>query len=186
MTKTDWTAEEVRDTSVWLMAAIDMEDDPDQRRGLIRAKEMLTAFATRIAADESAVPEVPDGMWKIGKLIECLSDIKERFGNTCVWMEECKWGASALHAKADHDEFEASNTRPPAQPAQEHPGWKVPNVFAKLYEAASKGFHMSESCGPESLYMHKSKFPTLQDLFDFEDAWRKAMLSASPAPPKEN
>jgi hypothetical protein len=43
--------------------------------------------------------DVPDGMWKISKLIDKLSSIHKRFGDTCVWMKECSWGASALHAQ---------------------------------------------------------------------------------------
>lgn len=46
--------------------------------------------------------KVPDGMWRISKLIEQLTEIKERFGNTCVWSEKLSWGATALHAHADH------------------------------------------------------------------------------------
>ena len=71
---------------------------------------------------------------------------------------------------------QAARPAPPASPAG------VPDVFAKLYAAASKGFHTSETCGQDQKYLHKSKFPTLQDLFDFEDAWRKAMLAAPSAP----
>lgn len=118
MTKTDWTAADYREASKRLAIG-------DILLPVSQVRSMLDFAADRIEADESAVPDVPDGMWRIGNLIERLSDIKERFGNTCVWMETCKWGASALHAKSDHDashpqvdDFEASKANPPAQPAQ--------------------------------------------------------------------
>ena len=49
--------------------------------------------------------------------------------------------------------------------------------FSELYEAASKGFHISETCGPDGKYHRISKFQTLAELQAFEDAWRKAMIS---------
>lgn len=49
--------------------------------------------------------------------------------------------------------------------------------LSELYEAASKGFHISETCGPDKKYWHVSKFQTMAELHAFEDAWRKAMIS---------
>jgi hypothetical protein len=53
-------------------------------------------------------------------------------------------------------------------------------LMIDLYRSASKGFHTSESCGPDGKYEHVSKFQSLADLHAFTDAWTKAMLSAQP------
>lgn len=50
-----------------------------------------------------------------------------------------------------------------------------------LYDAASKGFHISETCGPDKKYWRVSKFQTLSELHAYEDAWRKAMLTVRDA-----
>lgn len=47
MTKTDWTAGEVRSTANDIVESISCVDP------LFRARDMLTAFANRIEADES-------------------------------------------------------------------------------------------------------------------------------------
>ncbi len=51
-----------------------------------------------------------------------------------------------------------------------------------LHQAASKGFHTSETCGPDGKFLHVSRFPTLSDLHAYDDAWTKAMLKAQSAP----
>jgi hypothetical protein len=65
-------------------------------------------------------------------------------------------------------------------PVYTHP---APRPSAALYAAASKGFHVSETCGPDGKYWHVSKFPSMDDLFAFEDAWRKTMIAARDAAP---
>lgn len=56
-------------------------------------------------------------------------------------------------------------------------------LMIDLYRSASKGFHTSESCGPDGKYEHISKFQSLADLHAFADAWTKAMISAAPHHP---
>ena len=55
------------------------------------------------------------------------------------------------------------------------------NEMAALYEAASKGFHVSESCGPEGKYLYVSRFKSLSDLQDYSHAWSEAMRAIAPA-----
>lgn len=47
--------------------------------------------------------------------------------------------------------------------------------FGELYDTAAKGFHVSETCGPEGRFNRVSKFQSLQELHDFEHAWRVAL-----------
>lgn len=49
--------------------------------------------------------------------------------------------------------------------------------FGELYDAAAKGFHLSETYGPDGKYHHVSRFRSLSDLQNFEDAWRRAMMT---------
>lgn len=51
---------------------------------------------------------------------------------------------------------------------------------ARLYTAAEKGYHISETCGPESKYWFVSKFRTMEDLHAFTDAWHALMFAARP------
>jgi len=53
--------------------------------------------------------------------------------------------------------------------------------FGELYEAAAKGFHLSETCGPEGKFNRIIKFQTLPDLHAFEGAWRAAMTAVRDA-----
>lgn len=48
---------------------------------------------------------------------------------------------------------------------------------AKLYDAAAKGFHTSQSYGPDKQYLHVIKFSSLESLHAYEDAWTKVMVS---------
>lgn len=57
-------------------------------------------------------------------------------------------------------------------------GAQVPDEMKSLYEAASKGFHTSESFGPDHKYWHVSKFQSLEELHAFIDAWTRTMLLA--------
>jgi len=45
----------------------------------------------------------------------------------------------------------------------------------ELYDAAGKGFHISETCGPDGKYWHVSKFPDMASLHAFVDAWTAVM-----------
>lgn len=54
----------------------------------------------------------------------------------------------------------------------------VSSLLRPIYAAASKGFHITETCGPESKYHHVIKFRTLGDLHGYEDAWRAAMIAS--------
>lgn len=45
----------------------------------------------------------------------------------------------------------------------------------ELYDAAGKGFHISETCGPDGKYWHVSKFPGMASLHAFVDAWTDVM-----------
>lgn len=74
----------------------------------------------------------------------------------------------------------AALSAPPADPAKA--SGSAP-CMQNLYDAAAKGFHTSESCGPDGEYMHVSKFKTLQDLQDFHRAWTDAMVSVRDATP---
>ena len=60
---------------------------------------------------------------------------------------------------------------------------QVREELTDLYLAASKGFHISESCGPDNKYWHVSKFRSLEELHAFSDAWTKAMLFEKDATP---
>jgi hypothetical protein len=51
-----------------------------------------------------------------------------------------------------------------------------PSAHSVLFEAAAKGFHTSETCGPEGSYTHVCRFQSIEDLHAFEDAWRSVML----------
>jgi hypothetical protein len=62
-------------------------------------------------------------------------------------------------------------TRPAAEAVPE-------GVVRELYDAASRGFHISETCGPESKYLHISKFRSMEDLHAFSDAWTAVMKEA--------
>lgn len=46
-----------------------------------------------------------------------------------------------------------------------------------LYDAASNGFHISETCGPDGKYHHVIKFRSMDLLHAYEDAWIKVMLA---------
>ena len=67
-------------------------------------RDIDAAHEFMLGAKPASEPVVPDGMWQIANLIDRLTEIKNRFGNTCVWFKECSWGAEALHAQAEHDE----------------------------------------------------------------------------------
>ena len=57
----------------------------------------------------------------------------------------------------------------------------VGDEMASLYNAASVGFHTSESCGTDRKYLHKISFQSLEALHAYEDAWTKAMVSVRDA-----
>jgi len=46
-----------------------------------------------------------------------------------------------------------------------------------FYDASAKGFHISETCGPDGKYHAVSKFQTLADLHAFEDARRTLLIA---------
>ena len=57
--------------------------------------------------------ELPEG-WQlstdgfrmqIGELIDDLTTIKDRFGNTCVYIKGLTWGAVALNEQADDEKL---------------------------------------------------------------------------------
>lgn len=56
----------------------------------------------------------------------------------------------------------------------------VDGAIQELFETASKGFHISETCGPDAKYWHISKFRTMTDLHTYSDAWRAVMRLAKP------
>jgi len=58
------------------------------------------------------------------------------------------------------------------------------NQLRDLYEAASKGFHTSETCGPDGKYLHVIKFQNMTDLHAYEDAWRTVMVAVRDAAPE--
>ena len=113
MTKTDWTAEEVRAVASKLHV-------PNEWVDINTLAAMLTAFAERIAADESAVPVAEVGRdWTLHwvgqqetpcSLNEALNVIENwgRRGNTLNGDD-----VSRFRALADK-----------IAPAQEQPGWK--------------------------------------------------------------
>jgi len=57
----------------------------------------------------------------------------------------------------------------------------VGDELASLYDAASVGFHISESCGPERKFLRITSFPSLDALQAYEDAWTEAMVSVRDA-----
>lgn len=61
----------------------------------------------------------------------------------------------------------------------------VPDALSDLYVSASRGFHITETCGPEGKYHHISKFRSIADLHAFADAWRAAMISARDTGPAQ-
>ncbi len=53
---------------------------------------------------------------------------------------------------------------------------------ASIYKAASKGFHVQETCGPDGKYLYVSRFQSLEDLHAFHDALLKVMQAGKPQP----
>lgn len=51
------------------------------------------------------------------------------------------------------------------------------SLVQAFYDAAAKGFHISEASGLDGKYWHVSKFKTLADLHAFEDARRVLLLA---------
>lgn len=79
-------------------------------------------------------------------------------------------------------QLQAENAKDPAEAAEQRA--KVEKLaaavlhatgFGELYDAAAKGFHVSETCGPEGKFNRVSKFQSIHDLHAFEDAWRTAL-----------
>jgi hypothetical protein len=152
MTKTDWTAEEVREYA-------DRIDGDGGEVSLRKCQEIIYAFANRIEADESAVPAV----W--ANKVELQDQITRKAKPGCVYCIDA----------ADHQTglfTEPLFTRPPAQPAQEQPGWKMPESWRI-------------ETGPRRSLLVCGNGKRIE--VDFGDALYPffAMLAASPTPPKE-
>lgn len=87
-------------------------------------------------------------------------------------------------------QLQQANTADPAEAAAQHSKiTKLAGVVLAetrqtqpelrlLYETAAKGFHVTTTCGPESMYHYVSKFQSMADLRAFEDAWHAAMWAA--------
>jgi hypothetical protein len=62
-------------------------------------------FAPGAAMTDSENPTTVDRMLAIDKLIEMCQSIKDRWGNTCVYIRRggMTWGAVALNAQADDE-----------------------------------------------------------------------------------
>ena len=159
MTKTDWTAEEVR-----AQAKLERRD-----RGDVLTEAMLTAFAERIERAQAGVTD--EVTWKVTqhlrrcKLHAHTADVKEAL--LAVWPTaaeriaaderavpvayQCRIPTGNWH-ECTFDEYEyVSHNRPEdarklythsSPPAQEQPGWKVPDVvndvMAELEKAIRK------------------------------------------------
>jgi len=67
----------------------------------------------------------------------------------------------------DEWEFRALYTAPP-------PAIDI-GKLRELYNAAGKGFHISETCGQDGKYWYVSKFPDMASLHAFVDAWTAVM-----------
>lgn len=138
-------------------------EDCDYGRGYSFAEEFFEAFPTfpNPPADPAKASEPADDPAEAAYL-ESLADDPALDG----WAPEpCRKRSQPVQETA---EAKSSGSAPCMQ---------------NLYDAAAKGFHTSESCGPDGEYMHVSKFKTLQDLQDFHRAWTDAMVSVRDATP---
>ena len=90
-----------------------------------------------------------------------------RTGDGRGWIDE---------TKAVYDWWNGSEDAPPRRILYTYPATGSGGEV-DLYDAASKGFHTSESCGPEGKYLRIIKFRSLDDLHTYEDAWTKAMVA---------
>ncbi len=147
MNKTDWTAEKVRARAAY-------------EKGKPRLQSMLLDLAERIEADESAVPVRYEwrvffnGTWS--QWMRCKKRDVEQKLPYLGWTENVT-------------EHRTLFTHPPAQPAQEQPGWKVPDAIVELSECRTRGWNDSSHA--------------------YRAGWndcRAETLAASPTPPKEN
>lgn len=165
MTKTDWTAEEVREKA-----------HAYSLRGDSRTAAMLDTLAERIEANESAVPVawlVVDAKGKRftiynQKLAEAIKQVAEQSGSMLKVAAVCEVPPEGWYCTrgADH---EGPCAAWPNQPAQEQPGWKVPDVVAGVMCDCWKVAHLFHS--GEGMLAHVKRA--------LDDAY------ASPTPPKE-
>ena len=155
MTKTDWTAEAVR------AAAMNMEADETFKcsaEDCQLASDMLTAFAERIEADERAVP------------VAVVSDAE--WGKRLTWLANGGKDLPPVGTKLF--------TRPPAQPAQEQPGWNVPYG---LYDAVREAAEILQMVADSGVPLPPNwRWPIADELSGFAYL---LMDVASPTPPKE-
>ena len=142
MTKTDWTAQEVRSAIARMRVA-----NPDE----LQVERMLNAFAERIEADESAVP------------VAVVSDAE--WGKRLTWL--CNGGK----------DLPPVGTKLFAhQPAQEQPGWKMPDVQEKYNELI---FAVGNK------YRDETRHETALRYIERAEHQTDGPCSASPTPPKE-
>lgn len=79
--------------------ALSLVAAPPVPEGVITFDEAL-----RRKVENRVLPALMGNMMKIEKLIEWASDIRKRFGNTCVYVNDLSWGAVALNRS--HDDAE--------------------------------------------------------------------------------
>jgi len=153
MAKTDWTAEEVRATVKKIKGhAMTMEERADMF-------DIATTFAECIAAVESSVP---------------VAQYLDKNG----WHDCSVESVEIARANRPDQETRILFTYPPAQPAQEQPGWKVPDGWADAYAAFKGAFDTPAAWLKDSSeYANDAR----KRLCEFNEA----MLAASPTPPKE-
>lgn len=53
-----------------------------------------------------------------------------------------------------------------------------PDHLRRLYAAAAKGFHFSETCGLDNQYRYISKFQNMDDIQEYHAAWMAVMAVA--------
>jgi hypothetical protein len=109
MTKTDWTAEEVRqDIRILCDGLASVEDKVAAMKRLF---DFVNAYANRIEADERVVPI----LW--------ISEADKNYIDSALG-GQISFATSVV--KTPYFTVPLF-THPPAQPAQEQPGWKVPD-----------------------------------------------------------